>query len=104
VRTGEFHLSISWRPDGPAEIVVPLRRSGPNPCIYPALTDWAINFQSFGPKSSDSTSTEFLPRIAALESGCYFIQTNGPNWQLNRTMDRLLSLHPFHAGPGPWSL
>jgi hypothetical protein len=47
---------------------------------------------------------DFLPQIAALESGCYFIQTNGPNWQLNRTMDRLLSLHPFHAGPGPWSL
>jgi hypothetical protein len=42
-----------------------------------------------------------LRPIAALQSGCYFIHTHGRNRQLNSSMDRVFSLYPFHAGPGP---
>lgn len=37
--------------------------------------------------------------IAAGDSECYFIVSHELDWQLSRTLDRILSLHPFHAEP-----
>lgn len=50
---GEPILLIARRPEGPAQIVSHLRRSGNQFRIsLPALTGRAINRRSFGPKNS----------------------------------------------------
>ena len=50
---GDSILSIAQRPEGPAQIVAHIRRSGTDRRIYPALTDGAINCRSFEPESSN---------------------------------------------------
>ena len=50
VRSG-FTSFRYQRPEGPAQTVAHLRRSENYQHLYPALTDGAINCQSFGPKN-----------------------------------------------------
>ena len=50
VRAGT-HLSIAQRPEGPAQSWRTFGAQATNRRIYPALTDGATNFRSFGPKA-----------------------------------------------------